>query len=266
MANIVFWRQSEYFGSGAALKPLLHMWSLSLEEQFYIVLPALLWLCPKQLRLPLVSFATLASATLCIVAIGRAPSFTFYALPTRCWELGFGAIAALLVRRGFVPPAPAKALRLACASVLAVILFRAVEAGHPGVPAFIACAATAVLVMPGLELRSPGLRPLAWIGDRSYSLYLVHWPIFSFASHIALGPVPAWVNALLILICFGCTELQYRLVEQRFRTLVLDHRAVLVLLSIPLICVTATYAASSGPHHQRHDCAGRQPRPVASLR
>jgi peptidoglycan/LPS O-acetylase OafA/YrhL len=197
---MILWRQIDYFDSGAALKPLLHMWSLAIEEQYYLALPLLAVLCPRRLRLPAALLLTIASAALCLYAVQRSPSAAFYFLPTRAWELSAGSAAALVARRGATLERISRWCRPACALVLLVIRRSSPpSAAIPGVAAFVVCLATAVLLISGQTVRPAGpLAPLIPIGDRSYSLYLVHWPLFAFANNVFIGPVPWAVNALLV--------------------------------------------------------------------
>ncbi|MBR0662132.1 acyltransferase family protein [Neoroseomonas oryzicola] len=245
-ANVVLWQQSSYFGSGAALKPLLHMWSLSIEEQFYILLPPALLLCPCRLRPALVALMVLVSAGLCFTLVQLSPSATFYMLPTRAWELGLGALAALALRRRAGLRGPWPLLRLACASALLLLPLLASKDSHPGLAALLACLATAILLLPGAPggRWQAGLAPLVWLGNRSYSLYLLHWPLFVFASHVFIGPVPPSLRALIVLASLGGAALQYRFVEQRFRGLDLTPLRLAGFVLVPLLLVGATYVAS----------------------
>ncbi|SFJ40253.1 acyltransferase family protein [Caulobacter sp. UNC279MFTsu5.1] len=248
--NMILWRQIDYFDSGAALKPLLHMWSLAIEEQYYLALPLLAVLCPRRFRLPAVLLLTIASAALCLYAVQRSPSAAFYFLPTRAWELGAGSAAALIARRGVTLERISRWARPACALVLLVTPFIATERGHPGLAAIVVCLATAVLLVSGQTVRPAGpLAPLIPIGDRSYSLYLVHWPLFAFANNVFVGPVPWSVNALLLAASFGLAALQYSLVEQPLRRFKVDARAIAVLVAIPTVAVAASVLwARHTPH------------------
>lgn len=245
-ANMVLWQQSDYFSGGAALKPLLHMWSLAVEEQFYIVLPVLLWATPARWRLSLVAILTVSSIALCLVMLPRSPSATFYFLPTRAWELGIGAMVALAVRRGIVLPGAFGAARLVAAAMLIGLPLVTSEAGHPGWPALLACLATALLVVPGADLNPARRlwRGLGWVGDRSYSLYLVHWPVFAFANHLALRAPPPAVNLALVALCLVWMELQFRLVEQRFRNFRVGPSSLLTLAAIAAIAIGGTALAA----------------------
>ena len=244
VSNFVLWRQSDYFSSAAALKPLLHMWSLSLEEQYYVVLPMLLWACPKRWRFWLGVALTVASLALCLLARANFPLPTFYLLPTRAWELGLGSVVALLVRRNWLGERRWPVLRLGCVLLLATIPLLVDEQGHPGIAALSVCLATAVLLVPGCDLAQRGwLRPFVAIGNRSYSMYLVHWPVLAFANNVFISPVPGWVNALLMVPILIWTELQYRLVEQPFRTMRIGFREVVFFVLLALGITGASAAA-----------------------
>lgn len=218
-ANFFLWNQTDYFGSGAALKPLLHTWSLSIEEQFYLVLPVLMMLLPMKRRLAAAIVLAAVSLCLCLAVQQSSPSGAFYLLPFRAWELGFGSVVALLMRRAIITPGRYLPLRLICAAILIITPMLVGEEGHPGLAALLVCLATAVLLVPGGDGEKLGklLRPMTWIGDRSYSLYLVHWPLFAFANNAFLQAVPLKLNVLLLAICFVWAEAQYRWVEQPFR-------------------------------------------------
>jgi peptidoglycan/LPS O-acetylase OafA/YrhL len=243
VSNFVLWKQSDYFSSSAALKPLLHIWSLSVEEQFYIVLPAIMWFCPVRARLPLGIVLVAVSAALCLYFMQRTPSAAFYFLPTRAWELGLGSVVALAVRRGIIKPASMPLVRLGCLAVIAAVSFLATESGHPGWAAILVCLSTAVLMIPGAEMGrlKSSLVPVTMIGDRSYSLYLVHWPVFAFANHIFINPVPGYVNAVLLIVCMALAEIQYRFVEQRFRSAAFTWKPVAVLALVPIIVIGSSF-------------------------
>jgi len=95
-ANFVLALQSNYFDTSASLKPLLHTWSLSVEEQFYLICPFVLVMTPTKFRRVVVVAFLVASLTACMVLVRSSPTWTFYMLPTRSWELSIGSLIALL--------------------------------------------------------------------------------------------------------------------------------------------------------------------------
>ncbi|MGC4059917.1 MAG: acyltransferase family protein [Aquabacterium sp.] len=232
-ANIVLWQQSGYFDGTAALKPLLHTWSLSLEEQYYVLLPLVLMATRPRWRLPVLLGLTLASAAFCLWLLRGDPSGAFYLLPTRAWELLIGSVCALpglherlherlhaLTRRIAIPTSVRWDAAWLCLPVMAWCLIKGVDARHPRGDALLVCLATAgLLVMPSKALQSgrPWMRPLRWIGDQSYSLYLVHWPLIALAKSVWLEGVPMGVSLGLLLVSVVIAQVSYTQIEQRFR-------------------------------------------------
>ncbi len=223
-ANIVLWQQAGYFDSAADLKPLLHTWSLSLEEQFYLLVPAAMIVTPRRLWLPMAAASLLASLGLCLVGMLVKPIATFYLLPTRAWELLVGSVGALAVRiEGSPRPLSASpAVRaLFYPSLVALVALPAFPIGgsHPGLAAILACAATLTVVLrhhEGFE-RSRVTRTLAVVGDFSYSLYLVHWPILALLRNAWGNPsreIPLSFRATALVLSVVVAYALYRLVER----------------------------------------------------
>lgn len=227
VANFVLASQTGYFEGAAETKPLLHIWSLSLEEQFYFVAPFLLWLTPLRARPWLLIVGVVASFALCFVLMTGpswlpfsskgAQKLAFFMLPTRAWELLLGAVCAwVMIRRpDLTVPGWTKLLALAAIIVTCAIGFDPV---HPRWDAVIVVVATALILLgkDGWLPRTP-LLPVKIVGDWSYSLYLIHWPLFSFAC-ISWGQHPPMgVMIGLALLATGLAWLQYRFVEQAFR-------------------------------------------------
>jgi peptidoglycan/LPS O-acetylase OafA/YrhL len=178
--------------AGAAdLKPLLHTWSLSIEEQYYLLLPAFLAFVPRRYWVPGGLVLFLASLGMCLGLQPYKPIATFYLLPTRGWELGVGSMVALMpALMGRIRPLLA-VLFWPAVAVLAVIPVFPTGLPHPGPDALLVCLATAVVIArrhPLLE-RSLLSRGLARIGDVSYSLYLAHWPPFAFLKNASVAGV-----------------------------------------------------------------------------
>ena len=252
VANIYFWRNVNYFGVQADSIYLLHTWSLSVEEQFYIAYPVLLVLVLKFMprRAPwIVLAAALLSFGLNLAFVGSKPEATFYLMPTRAWELLIGALITWVpsVRsRGF-------AQLLGTAGVLLVVSSVLVHTPQTRVPGFFALLPTlgaASLILAGSvasawSTRVLSVPPLVAIGRMSYSLYLVHWPVNVFASQELGDDYSLGWRLAMMALCFLMSWLLYRAVETPFRDgkLLLSSRrfvqtyGVGVLASVAL-CVT----------------------------
>lgn len=218
--NIVLWRQAGYFDGAAALKPLLHVWSLSIEEQYYLLLPAALVFIPRRLWLVGACFILIASLGLCLVLMAAKPVAAFYLLPTRAWELTVGSAAALQTLDSRERSKTALAY-LFWPSVAALMISPIVPMGtaYPGIDALVACISTTVVILRRHDALNTTLasRALAGVGDFSYSLYLVHWPIFAFVNNLYIGEPPngVYLWAALFAVCIGL--LLHRYVESPVR-------------------------------------------------
>lgn len=220
-ANLVLLMQADYFGGAAELKPLLHTWSLSIEEQYYLLLPAFVVFVPRRYRVVGGVALFLASLGLGLSLLPLKPIATFYLLPTRGWELGMGSMIALM------PAAMQRARPLAVAffwpalAVLALIPLFPTGLPHPGLDALLVCLATAVVIVRRHPLaeRAAVFRALARVGDVSYSLYLAHWPPFAFLKNAAVSGVTPTQNVLTLLLGIVLGLLLYRFVEMPARQL-----------------------------------------------
>lgn len=227
VSNMFFWKNSGYFETLALDRPLLHTWSLAIEEQFYIVIPIALYLFMVYARrwtFALFALVAAASLGLSIFITDTAPTANFFLLPTRAWELLLGVLVAL------APWAPTsnRILReLIAIAALVLIGFAVITytsaTPFPGLAAFVPTFGTAALIYlgkqgePSLVARALGLRPLVGIGLISYSLYLVHWPIIVFARYVLLRDLAGWEIAPVVAASFVLAYLSYRYVETPFR-------------------------------------------------
>ncbi len=221
-ANIVLWRQSGYFEGTAELKPLLHVWSLAIEEQYYFLLPALLAFIPRRFWLRFAVIAFLASLVMCFALVQSKALQLFYLLPTRGWELTLGSIGALMVtgeRLNYF----LKIVFWPALVLLVVLPFVHLVNYHPGPDALLICLATFVLILRKhpLLFKGAAMRGLSQVGDISYSLYLVHWPLFAFFNNVwiekASGERPSWIQIVLISLSLLLAYLLNRYVEEPIR-------------------------------------------------
>jgi peptidoglycan/LPS O-acetylase OafA/YrhL len=177
-------------------QPLSHFWSLSLEEQFYFLFPLFLWISPKQFRG--LGIGVIAAFSLAVMVM----TTRNYLLPARAWELLVGALA-FCIREAPMP----RAAKWAALGVLVPSI--AFDALLPVV------AATAAMLVGKDDWVK--LSALERIGDWSYSLYLIHWPLLSFAALYYAAPAPLPVAFTLCAVAIGLAALQYRYVEQPWR-------------------------------------------------
>jgi len=233
-ANLHFWRSTDYFARAAEVLPLLHTWSLAVEEQFYVVVPLLLLLLLRlrAARRPAAAAALLGTLLLAsfawsVVAVAHAPAAAFYLLSSRAWELLLGVALALAPASLATWPASRRATReLASAVGLALVLVPVLTyretTPFPGLAALPPSIGTAlVLWSSGSAATIAGAllatRPLVLVGRISYSLYLWHWPLLAFARDDALAPLAPTTRAGLLAASFVLAVLSWRLVETPFR-------------------------------------------------
>lgn len=250
-ANIVLWRQSGYFEGAAELKPLLHVWSLAIEEQYYFLLPAVFVFIPRRFWLRTAILAFIVSLVLCFFMLQRKPIATFYLLPTRGWELTIGSIGALLVVGDRLHHL-LKTMFWPALAALLVLPFMQLETNHPGPGAMLICLATLVLILRKHPLLSNGMgmHGLSRVGDMSYSLYLVHWPLFAFLNNVWIGETggeqPTETRVALIALSLVLAYLLNRYVEEPIRRANVRAKSRIlfraVATSLGLIGITAGIA------------------------
>jgi peptidoglycan/LPS O-acetylase OafA/YrhL len=228
-SNVLFLHQEGYFNAPAATKPLLHTWSLAVEEQFYVFLPLFLMgvrkYFPTRQRLLIVVLALLSFAVSAIGAF-RAHDAAFYLAHTRAWELLLGTMLVLDI---FPTISTALLRNLASLSGVILILIAGLlftpATPFPGAAALLPCVGTALIIAAGksgesIVGRALSLRPMVFIGMISYSLYLWHWPLIVFQGTDGLlirGFSPRVTKLALILASFAVATLSWRFVEQPFR-------------------------------------------------
>jgi peptidoglycan/LPS O-acetylase OafA/YrhL len=227
-SNLFFWGEAGYFDAPAELKPLLHTWSLAVEEQFYIVFPVLLALIHRLLGrraiVPLLVVAFVASFALSAWGVEKAPVATFYLLPTRAWELLCGALLAA----GALPVARVRWLREAAAVVGVALIALSMalldrSSAFPGPNALAPCLGAALLIHAGANGgattlgRLLGSAPLRFIGLISYSLYLWHWPLIVLVKYVWIEELPVAMQCAVALASLALAVLTWRYVETPFR-------------------------------------------------
>ena len=230
VSNFLFWSQAGYFDAPSAFKPLLHTWSLGVEEQFYIFFPLFILLVrrrlPRQLK-PAILIAAAVSFLLACLWVFRSPTTAFFWSPLRAWELLIGTLVSQAD-----PPKLRTSLQrnlAATAGLLLIVvpafLFTA-RTPFPGLAALPACAGTALLIAAGETGSSMigaclSFRPAVFIGLISYSFYLWHWPLIVFWRRGRVLADDAMLDPRAKLILFFASlivaTLSWLLVETPFR-------------------------------------------------
>ena len=227
VSNIYFAATAGYFDAPAETKPLLHTWSLGVEEQFYLIAPLLMLFAYRALpkRAWLLFAAVAALSFVAAVAISyRNTTFVFYLTPFRAWELALGALLSI----GVFPALQTEFGRSSCGAIGMLLLLGAIFLGSSSSPLLLMTALASVgagLVIASSEHgiswvgRLLSLRPIVFIGLISYSLYLWHWPLIVFQRTDGLLGVSGEMTKLaLIVVSIGIAWLSWKYVEMPFRS------------------------------------------------
>ena len=226
VSNIYFWMQSGYFDAAAIQKPLLHTWSLAVEEQFYLVWPILTILLVRYT--PRRQTAVAVLAVIGIISILAAqwqlrsdPSGVYFLTPYRICEFALGAICAWMPSRSHRGRLEGELWAVIALGLMIYPVFGYSDATpFPGFSAMLPCLGAAMLIsFNGYGLSRLILtNPVAiGIGKISYSLYLVHWPIYVFYRQWR-GSLTLYDMVTIIVVTFGLAALMYKYIEQPFRT------------------------------------------------
>jgi peptidoglycan/LPS O-acetylase OafA/YrhL len=243
-ANHFFMLESgNYFGAAAETNPLLHMWSLSVEEQFYLAWPLILFFSLKHLGLVRTRYLTLlilvASFALCCVWTFTDPSKAFYLMPSRAWELMAGAMLAFPssqlpqnVRRSTLEVMSVGGVLAIAVSVLFVSgqsFFPGPAAVLPVVGAMLLLAAGSCTTMTFVQ-RALASKPFVYVGKISYPLYLWHWPILVIMRSNRLYQESIWLDMLGILVALVLASLTFEYVEKTSWKTLQQHKAQKIVL------------------------------------
>ncbi|MEM8792707.1 MAG: acyltransferase family protein [Pseudomonadota bacterium] len=225
-SNIDFWLRAGYFAPAAGGMPLIHTWSLAVEEQFYLLFPLLLmaiWAYGRRAFVaPLIGLAAMSFALMLLLSRLDHASAAFYLLPARGWELLAGAVAAVMVKRyGLVTLMPGAVAWAGLLMIIAGYLSTEESARWPGVRTLLPVLGTALLLVSmrpeGTVTRLFSMKLPVAIGLISYSAYLWHQPLFAFPRLTLLDPPSPWLMAVLTCATFLLAWLTFVLIERPVR-------------------------------------------------
>jgi peptidoglycan/LPS O-acetylase OafA/YrhL len=225
LSNFFFWKEIPYFASEADLKPLLHTWSLSIEEQFYIFFPFLLiliWKFKKELIIYVLQIIFAVSLFLCFWSLTKAPNANFYFTLTRIWELCIGAIVAYLIIKNRFNFSRVLNNILSLSGFIIIIYsiffnnFRIIQIPTAVFPVI---GSTLIIIFANKDTligKVLSIKIFVGIGIISYSLYLWHYPIFAFIKNYS-NEINLQLKFLIIIISFLLSIFSYKFIEKPFR-------------------------------------------------
>jgi len=225
-SNILFWWENNYFAADAELLPLLHTWSLAVEEQFYVIFPLIMilfWALGKRWLITIISLIALVSLGLTEWGWRHFPEANFYLIPTRAWELMVGALTAFYLYRKQQAQGVISHLGSFTGLVLIVsaIFFLDRSIPFPSLYALAPTMGTALIIIfttrNTLVYKILSLKGFVGIGLISYSAYLWHQPLFAFARVRSIDEPSIWLISLLSILALALAYLTWRFVEQPFR-------------------------------------------------
>lgn len=227
-SNFLFWKESGYFNTTAELKPLLHTWSLSVEEQYYVIFPILLmmfWKLGRRSILAVLGAIFIVSLALAQWGVINKPDAAFYLLPTRMWELLIGAFAAFFLSKENKEIGSRSIAESASWFGLLLILYSVFafdrSTPFPGLYALLPTTGTLLIILFATETTMAGKlignRIFVGIGCISYSAYLWHQPLFALPKIYTFNQLNSTITAALIFLSFLLAYLSYRYIETPFR-------------------------------------------------
>ena len=217
LANVYLWHtSSDYFGITAAQNPFTHTWSLAVEEQFYFVYPIIFWLLVRKLNAKYFPYFLIALTGLSFLLNVRytPSSFAFYMMPTRFWEICLGASTFYFANKIMLYK-QIKNIKFLAIITIAIVLSR--NDANLILNQLIVCLATVILLFPDDSQISTHLKSkiFKWIGVRSYSIYLIHWPILVVGNYV-FG-FNLIINVFLLFVTIFLSNLNYKNIETKYR-------------------------------------------------
>jgi peptidoglycan/LPS O-acetylase OafA/YrhL len=251
-SNMLFCRHSGYFDAPSLYKPLLHTWSLAVEEQFYILFPLFVGFIHKYQKeryRPWILAIVMLSFAASIWGMQHKPTRAFFLVQYRAWELLAGSAIALGI---FPKPSSPLVENILAITGLGLILYSigwySPSTPFPGYAALPPVLGAALIIQGNqsgktMVNRILSFRPLVFIGLISYSLYLWHWPIVVFAKYLMFRSMNGYDSAIIIAVSLGMATLSWKYIEQPFRgpgMLIFDRKKLFVLAASVMAIASAT--------------------------
>lgn len=251
-ANIHFFLTGGYFGGNDEVKPLLHMWSLSIEEQFYILFPFLFILSIRSIKKPtyliffILTFLFFSYSLNILLSFIGGQNASFFLLPTRIWQFLVGCIAALILHERNDEIFGYKYISLFGCFLMVLNIFIII----PIIPsATIISLGVFLIIINSLKINNNIImRLLSFLGKISFSLYLWHWPIASFLNYYNVNEIEAWQSIVGFFLSVVISYLSWKYIEERFRKTIKTKRLLILIgfIYLGLIGVSFFLVKSSG--------------------
>jgi peptidoglycan/LPS O-acetylase OafA/YrhL len=265
IANYIYWSESGYFDDSSVTKPLLHLWSLGIEEQFYILWPLLMWLAWRR-RLSffaVVAFLAVLSFGLNIAEYRGDEYAAFFSIQTRAWELSLGSLLAALPFAG--PVISSRHLNLVrrlgenrlsflgLSLIFGSFFLFSSATMYPGYAALMPTLGAALIIAVGnsgwLNIRVLSNKMAVWLGLISFPLYLWHWPLLSLAWIVEARDPPRNIRIAIVIVSIALAWLTYKFVERPLRFTLRTN-----LVPLALLCVMSVIGLFSfGLYQERFD-------------
>lgn len=259
-SNILFWRESGYFDLAAEYKPLLHTWSLSVEEQYYVLFPVLLifaWRYGKKRVFYSISIMAIVSLTLTEWGWRNQAIANFYLAPTRAWELLAGSMAALVISIYGVKKSNLLGL-IGLAAICLSVFYYDSTTPFPSIYTLVPVIGAVLCVLYAdrgtFVAKLLSSKGIVGIGLISYSTYLWHQPLFAFARIYLVSP-SSYTMAILTILSFGLAYLSWKFIEAPFRNKKAVSRLAVLVFSmggLVFYCTLGVYGHIKNGIYERY--------------
>jgi peptidoglycan/LPS O-acetylase OafA/YrhL len=242
LSNVYFWSIADYFDTESILKPLLHTWSLSVEEQFYLVWPLFLVLTFSKSPKVAIGIAAAFSLLAAEFTFNVSASSVFYLFPFRIFEFAIGALMCGRSLKTLPGPVSNILLFVSCLSIALSLYFVSKHTRNPGLLTVPICLGTAIIIglsHPWLNGNNKATTIFLRFGLISYSAYLVHWPLLVFYKIYNPGPLSFSAILALMSVTYLLAEIFYIFIEKPTSKISIWDRKLLFLSSLPLVLLWA---------------------------